>query len=89
MLSPFLSPLFARVFLPNRRSLMKDPRNKVICLDNCFSGDESNIDHWKGHPRFTYICQDVCVPMWVVFLPACEMVQAVFDSSFLLKGPAA
>jgi UDP-glucuronate decarboxylase len=32
---------------------------EVICVDNCFSGQKSNIEHWLGHIRFEFIRHDV------------------------------
>ena len=38
---------------------MKDENNVVICVDNCFSGNKSNIQVWLNHPRFEFIRHDV------------------------------
>ena len=38
---------------------MKDENNVVICVDNCFSGNKSNIQIWLNHPRFEFIRHDV------------------------------
>ena len=27
---------------------------KVICLDNFFTGSKENIEHWIGHPSVSY-----------------------------------
>lgn len=35
---------------------------KVICLDNLFTGSEENIAHLKGHSRFEFVRHDVEVP---------------------------
>jgi hypothetical protein len=35
--------------------LLKDPTNLVICVDNCFSGNKSNIQHLLSNPRFEFI----------------------------------
>jgi hypothetical protein len=35
--------------------LLSDPRNIVLCVDNCFSGNKSNIMHHIGNPRFEFI----------------------------------
>jgi len=43
--------------------LMKDEKNYVICLDNLFSGEKSNIQHWIGHERFEFIRHDVINPI--------------------------
>jgi len=39
--------------------LMADDNNIIICLDNCFSGNKSNIEKFLGHPRFEFIRHDV------------------------------
>jgi len=39
--------------------LMKDENNIIICVDNCFSGNKSNIEKFLGHPRFEFIRHDV------------------------------
>ncbi len=36
---------------------------KVICLDNFFTGREENIKHWIGHPCFELIHHDVTDPI--------------------------
>ncbi len=36
---------------------------KVICLDNFFTGSKKNIDHWIGHPSFELIIHDVTQPI--------------------------
>ena len=36
---------------------------KVICLDNFFSGSKENIAHWIGHPSFELIDHDVTEPI--------------------------
>ena len=36
---------------------------KVICLDNFFTGSKENIDHWIGHPSFELIHHDVTEPI--------------------------
>jgi len=43
--------------------LMEDERNLVICIDNCFSGNKSNIEHWITNPRFEFIRHDVTTPI--------------------------
>ena len=44
--------------------LMKEG-NEVICVDNCFSGQKSNIEHWINHPRFEFIRHDIVEPLRV------------------------
>lgn len=36
--------------------------HEVICLDSFFTGRRENIDHLKGHPRFSVLAQDVIAP---------------------------
>ena len=36
---------------------------KVICLDNFFTGDKSNISQWINHPNFELIIHDVTEPI--------------------------
>ena len=36
---------------------------KVICLDNFFTGSKENIEHWIGHPSFELIKHDVTEPI--------------------------
>jgi len=43
--------------------LMQDEKNHVICLDNLFSGEKSNISHWLNHPRFEFLRHDVTDPI--------------------------
>tara|TARA_Y100000739_G_scaffold224666_1_gene229450 strand:+ start:124 stop:1080 length:957 start_codon:yes stop_codon:yes gene_type:complete len=38
-------------------------QEKVICLDNYFTGDKSNIDNWVNHPNFEIIRHDVTEPI--------------------------
>ena len=39
---------------------------KVICLDNFFTGSKENIEHWIGHPSFQLINHDVTEPIKLV-----------------------
>ena len=39
--------------------------NEVLCVDNLFTGDKSNIDHLIGNPRFEFMRHDVCLPLFV------------------------
>ena len=43
------------------RRLVKEG-NEVICLDNLFTGSESNIEDLKAYPNFRFINRDVTVP---------------------------
>ena len=37
----------------------------VIVVDNLFTGRRCNIQHWEGHPHFTFIIHDVVEPLFV------------------------
>ncbi|KPF63285.1 UDP-glucuronic acid decarboxylase family protein [Porphyrobacter sp. AAP60] len=39
--------------------------DEVLCVDNLFTGDKSNLDHLVGHPRFEFMRQDICFPLYV------------------------
>ncbi|MFD1786658.1 UDP-glucuronic acid decarboxylase family protein [Sphingomonas floccifaciens] len=39
--------------------------DEVLCVDNLFTGDKSNIDHLTGNPRFEFMRHDVCLPLHV------------------------
>lgn len=39
--------------------------DEVLCVDNLFTGDKSNIDHLAGNPRFEFMRHDVCFPLFV------------------------
>lgn len=39
--------------------------NEVLCVDNLFTGDKSNLDHLAGHPRFEFMRHDICFPLYV------------------------
>uniref|UniRef100_A0A6V3M119 UDP-glucuronic acid decarboxylase 1 n=1 Tax=Lotharella globosa TaxID=91324 RepID=A0A6V3M119_9EUKA len=43
--------------------LLEDELNEVICVDNCFSGQKSNIYKHIGNPRFEFIRHDVVHPI--------------------------
>ena len=36
---------------------------KVVCLDNFFTGSQENIEYWIGHPSFEFIHHDVTDPI--------------------------
>lgn len=42
-----------------------DQDNEVLCVDNLFTGDKSNLDHLTGHPLFEFMRHDVCLPLYV------------------------
>ncbi|SDS66204.1 UDP-glucuronic acid decarboxylase family protein [Erythrobacter sp. HL-111] len=39
--------------------------DEVLCVDNLFTGDKSNIDHLHDHPRFEFMRHDICFPLYV------------------------
>ena len=39
--------------------------DEVLCVDNLFTGDKSNVDHLAGHSRFEFMRHDVCFPLYV------------------------
>lgn len=39
--------------------------DEVLCVDNLFTGDKSNIDHLATHPRFEFLRHDVSFPLYV------------------------
>ena len=42
-----------------------DRGDEVLCVDNLFTGDKSNLDHLVGNPRFEFLRHDVCFPLFV------------------------
>ena len=48
-------------FIGNKlcEELLKNPNNRVICLDNNSTGREDNIEALKSNPRFTFIYHNV------------------------------
>ena len=42
-----------------------DRGDEVLCVDNLFTGDKSNLDHLAAHPRFEFLRHDVCFPLYV------------------------
>ena len=42
-----------------------DRGDEVLCVDNLFTGDKSNIDHLTGHPRFEFMRHDITFPLYV------------------------
>lgn len=42
-----------------------DRGDEVLCVDNLFTGDKSNLDHLVGHPRFEFMRHDICFPLYV------------------------
>ncbi len=36
--------------------------DRVICLDNFYTGSRENIAHLLDHPKFTLVEQDICIP---------------------------
>jgi UDP-glucuronate decarboxylase len=39
--------------------------DEVLCVDNLFTGDKSNLDHLASEPRFEFMRHDVCFPLFV------------------------
>lgn len=39
--------------------------HEVLCVDNLFTGDKSNIDHLTNEPRFEFMRHDICFPLFV------------------------
>jgi len=39
--------------------------HEVICVDNCFTGDKSNIYHLMNNPRFEFIRHDITFPLYI------------------------
>jgi UDP-glucuronate decarboxylase len=48
--------LFIDAHLVDRLMLMG---HDVIALDNLFTGNKRNLQHWYGHPNFEFIRHDV------------------------------
>lgn len=42
-----------------------DQGHEVLCVDNLFTGTKRNIAHLHTHPRFDFIRQDICFPLYV------------------------
>lgn len=42
-----------------------DRGDEVICVDNFFTGNKSNVRHLIGHPRFELIRHDIVHPLYV------------------------
>ncbi|KRZ78448.1 UDP-glucuronic acid decarboxylase 1, partial [Trichinella papuae] len=39
--------------------------HQVICVDNHFTGQKRNIEHWIGHPNFELISHDISNPLYL------------------------
>lgn len=39
--------------------------DEVLCVDNLFTGDKSNVDHLAAHPRFEFMRHDITFPLYV------------------------
>lgn len=39
--------------------------NRVICLDNLFTGSEKNIEHLRDNPNFVFIQHDIIEPFYI------------------------
>lgn len=42
-----------------------DQGDEVLCVDNLFTGDKSNLDHLGTNPQFEFMRHDVCFPLYV------------------------
>ena len=42
-----------------------DAGHEVLCVDNCYTGDKSNIYHLIDHPRFEFMRHDITFPLYV------------------------
>lgn len=42
-----------------------DDGHEVLCVDNCYTGDKSNIYHLLDHPRFEFMRHDINFPLYV------------------------
>jgi UDP-glucuronate decarboxylase len=40
-------------------------KNKVICVDNFFTGNKNNISHLEKHPNFQAISHDIIEPLFI------------------------
>ena len=40
-------------------------RNEIICADNCYTGNKSNIYHLLGNPNFEFLRHDITFPLYV------------------------
>lgn len=38
---------------------------EVLCVDNCFTGSKSNIQHLLNHPNFEFIRHDITFPLYL------------------------
>ena len=47
----------------NLINVLMNKGEKVICIDNFFSGRELNISKWLNHPRFKIINHDLTIPI--------------------------
>ena len=43
--------------------LLKDPKNKIICLDNLYTGKIRNIKPMMDNPNFRFINHDITQPI--------------------------
>ena len=42
-----------------------DEGHEVICLDNCFTGNKSNIYHLMDNPKFEFLRHDITFPLYL------------------------
>ncbi|MFA6981603.1 MAG: UDP-glucuronic acid decarboxylase family protein [Patescibacteria group bacterium] len=45
--------------------LLIEKGEKVVCIDNLFTGDKSNIHHLVGHPNFKFVNHDIVEPLFL------------------------
>ena len=45
------------------KRLMQDVNNKIICVDNNYTGSVDNIEEFIGNPRFQFIEHDIIYPL--------------------------
>lgn len=45
------------------KRLIKDANNKIICVDNNYTGDLNNLKELLNHPRFKFIHHDIVEPL--------------------------
>lgn len=62
------------------RALLKDSSNKVICVDNLFTGSVDNIREFLDNPRFRFINHDIINPLLLE--------EPVIDQIYNLACPA-
>lgn len=46
-------------------SLLRNPSNYIICVDNNFTGSMENITEFRNNPNFEFIRHDVTLPLYI------------------------